>query len=121
MTRKLKPPKAIYDHGLIFPICQQFFDGRTTTEIAKWVNAELREKNLDETFTRQLVYPTVSEAVRLNYVKFCPPMEKDLEQKIAAIANSDEGPLQREVSVAMVRGKSSTDYLASVVAEKVSS
>ncbi|MFQ5655723.1 MAG: hypothetical protein ACE5GW_13460, partial [Planctomycetota bacterium] len=69
---------------LIFPICLMFFErAKSVTEITEWVCEELKRRERKVPFSRQQVYPVITAAVQLGYVRFCPPWNMTLAQRIA--------------------------------------
>jgi len=81
--RRIQPfPKAVED--MIFSICRMFFSGDyNAEEIAALVNEELKRRGRAASFNRQQVYPVLMEAVRRNYIRFCPPAVEVKAQRLA--------------------------------------
>jgi DNA-binding transcriptional regulator LsrR (DeoR family) len=77
MTRKYEKHSDI-DDGLLIEICQRSLNGESRAETARWLSVLLGRK-----FSREAVYPQISRAMRLGYIRLDPPPHLHLQQRIA--------------------------------------
>jgi hypothetical protein len=114
--RRARPPKG--SEELIFFVCNLVFDEeykRTAEEIRDRVREEISERNLNIHFSRESVYPMVAEAIRLGYVRYCPPEEVYLAQRIADLIHVP----RQYVSVVQADGAGRFEPLAAAAANLV--
>ena len=112
--RVVLPPKGIDE--LIFPICERFFDRDSdwsADELAEWATQEMARRGKDVTLSRQQIYPVITKAIQRGYIRFCPPLDVHLGQRIADLSQIPEA----NINVVNAEGPDATDHLASAAAD----
>jgi DNA-binding transcriptional regulator LsrR (DeoR family) len=103
------------DSKAVFMVAKYFFDGMKARDIAIKINSELKPA---KRFSRESVYPLLTEARKRGFVRLVPPVEAELAKEIAKKFSTNENLLiEQQITVVRTGTRHLNEYVAHKAAE----
>ena len=110
MVTKTKTTRPQVDDTLLIEVCHRFLRGERAVDTARWLS-----KQLGREYKREAIYPLISRAMRMGYMRVVPPSHIALQNLLIARFDIPED----ELHVVRVRNELAHEYVADAAARHV--